>query len=174
MGRTWQCGTIQLDFLMPERFDLTYVGEDGKEHRPVMIHRVIFGALERFIGILIEEFAGAFPAWLAPVQARVIPVGERFVDYATEVQKQLLADDLRVDVDVRDEKVGYKIRSAQLEKIPYMLIVGEKEVEAGTVSVRHRQAGDLGSIPVEKFRKLLREEVASMSLKPLLVGAGAD
>ncbi|HHV94409.1 MAG TPA: threonine--tRNA ligase [Firmicutes bacterium] len=174
LGRTWQCGTIQLDFLMPERFDLTYVGEDGKEHRPVMIHRVIFGALERFIGILIEEFAGAFPAWLAPVQARVIPVGERFVDYATEVQKQLLADDLRVDVDVRDEKVGYKIRSAQLEKIPYMLIVGEKEVEAGTVSVRHRQAGDLGSIPVEKFRKLLREEVASMSLKPLLVGAGAD
>jgi threonyl-tRNA synthetase len=139
LGRTWQCGTIQLDFMLPERFDLTYVGEDGKEHRPVMIHRVIFGALERFIGILIEEFAGAFPAWLAPIQARIIPVGERFLDYAGAVRNQLMADDLRVEIDARDEKVGYKIRSAQLEKIPYMLIVGEKGGEAGTVSVRHRQ-----------------------------------
>ena len=167
LGRTWQCGTIQLDFLMPERFDLTYIGEDGKEHRPVMIHRVIFGALERFIGILIEEFAGAFPAWLAPVQARIIPVGERFLDYAGAVRKELMADDLRVEIDARDEKVGYKIRSAQLDKIPYMLIVGEKEAEAGTVSVRHRQAGDRGSMTVDDFRKLLSQEAGSMALAPL-------
>jgi threonyl-tRNA synthetase len=174
LGRTWQCGTIQLDFLMPERFDLTYIGEDGKEHRPVMIHRVIFGALERFIGILIEEFAGAFPVWLAPVQARVIPVGERYLDYADQVRRQLMEDDLRVEIDARDEKVGYKIRSAQLEKIPYMLIVGEKEAEAGTVSVRHRNAGDLGSMPVEEFRKLLRQEAASMALQPLDISSVVD
>jgi threonyl-tRNA synthetase len=162
LGRTWQCGTIQLDFLMPERFDLTYVGEDGKEHRPVMIHRVIFGALERFIGILIEEYAGAFPAWLAPIQARIIPVGDRFLDYAREVKSKLIGGNLRVDIDNRDEKVGYKIRNAQLEKIPYMLIVGEKEATAGTVSVRHlqpgilsplgyalRQSGDYSVIPIE-------------------------
>jgi threonyl-tRNA synthetase len=167
LGRTWQCGTIQLDFMFPERFDLTYVGEDGNEHRPVMIHRVIFGALERFIGILIEEFAGAFPAWLAPIQARIIPVGDRFLDYAKGVQNQLMADDhLRIDLDRRDEKVGYKIRHAQLEKIPYMLIVGEKEEAAGTVSVRHRQLGDLGSLSVEAFREALCQEVKSMSLAP--------
>ncbi|NMB12730.1 MAG: threonine--tRNA ligase, partial [Firmicutes bacterium] len=166
LGRSWQCGTIQLDFMLPERFDLTYVGEDGKEHRPVMIHRVIFGALERFIGILIEEFAGAFPAWLAPIQARVIPVGDKFLDYAAEVQSRLLAEDLRVDIDNRDEKVGYKIRSAQLEKIPYMLVVGEKEVKAGTVSVRHRQLGDLGSLSVDAFRELLSQEVITMALAP--------
>lgn len=167
LGRTWQCGTIQLDFMFPERFNLTYVGEDGNEHRPVMIHRVIFGALERFIGILIEEFAGAFPAWLAPIQARIIPVGDRFLAYANEVQNQLSSGDyLRIDLDSRDEKVGYKIRNAQLEKIPYMLIVGEKEEAAETVSVRHRQLGDLGTFSVEAFRKVLYQEVRSMALAP--------
>ena len=125
--------------MLPERFDLSYVGEDGKEHRPVMVHRVIFGALERFIGILIEHFAGAFPAWLAPIQARLIPVGDRFVDYAQAVAEELADCGLRIDVDSHDDKVGYKIRKAQLEKIPYMLVVGEREVNAGSVAVRHRQ-----------------------------------
>lgn len=166
LGRTWQCGTIQLDFMLPERFDLTYVGEDGKEHRPVMVHRVIFGALERFIGILIEEFAGAFPAWLAPVQAQIIPVGDRFIEYAQKVQAQLSEEGLRVNVDTRDEKVGYKIRSAQLAQIPYMLIVGEKEAAAGTVSVRHRRLGDLGSVPVDEFQKSLQQEALTMALAP--------
>ena len=166
LGRTWQCGTIQLDFMFPERFDLTYVGEDGKEHRPVMIHRVIFGALERFIGILIEEFAGAFPAWLAPIQAQIIPVGDKFLDYARTVQSRLGDGNLRIAIDTRDEKVGYKIRSAQLEKIPYMLIVGEKEESAGTVSVRHRQLGDLGCLSVDVFQELLQEEVSTKALAP--------
>ena len=169
LGRTWQCGTIQLDFMFPERFDLTYVGEDGKEHRPVMIHRVIFGALERFIGILIEHFAGAFPAWLAPVQARVIPIGDRFLDYAKVVEGELTDGghgDLRIDVDSRDEKVGYKIRQAQIEKIPYMLVVGEKEVAAEAVAVRHRQLGDMGSMPVSKFKELLAREVKTKALNP--------
>lgn len=166
LGRTWQCGTIQLDFMLPERFDLTYVGEDGKEHRPVMVHRVIFGALERFIGILIEEFAGAFPVWLAPVQAQIIPVGDRFIEYAQKVQAQLSEEGLRVNVDTRDEKVGYKIRSAQLAQIPYMLIVGEKEAAAGTVSVRHRRLGDLGSVPVDEFQKSLQQEALTMALAP--------
>jgi threonyl-tRNA synthetase len=172
LGRSWQCGTIQLDFMLPERFDLTYVGEDGKEHRPVMIHRVIFGALERFIGILIEEFAGAFPTWLAPIQARIIPVGDKFLEYAEEVRIQLITENLRIDIDDRDEKVGYKIRSAQLEKIPYMLVVGEKEAKTGTVSVRHRQSGDLGSLPIDEFRELLSQEVKTMALVPSHVDTG--
>jgi threonyl-tRNA synthetase len=166
LGRTWQCGTIQLDFMFPERFDLTYIGEDGKEHRPVMIHRVIFGALERFIGILIEHFAGAFPAWLAPIQARVIPIGDRFLGYAGEVEKELGDGELRIDVDGRDEKVGYKIRKAQMDKIPYMLVVGEKEAVAGTVAVRHRQLGDLGSMVVAEFKEFLAEEVRAKALAP--------
>ncbi|NLJ85557.1 MAG: threonine--tRNA ligase, partial [Firmicutes bacterium] len=167
LGRTWQCGTIQLDFMLPERFDLSYVGEDGKEHRPVMVHRVIFGALERFIGILIEHFAGAFPAWLAPIQARLIPVGDRFVDYAQAVAEELADCGLRIDVDSHDDKVGYKIRKAQLEKIPYMLVVGEREVNAGSVAVRHRQLGDMGSMSASVFKELLQQEVAGRKLAPV-------
>lgn len=169
LGRTWQCGTIQLDFMFPERFDLTYIGEDGKEHRPVMIHRVIFGALERFIGILIEHFAGAFPVWLAPVQARVIPIGDRFLEYGKMVEQKLTDGGyghLRIDVDSRDEKVGYKIRQAQMDKIPYMLVVGEKEVAAEAVAVRHRQLGDMGSMPISKFKELLTSEVMTKALNP--------
>ncbi len=167
LGRTWQCGTIQLDFMLPERFDLSYVGEDGKEHRPVMGHRVSVGALERFIGILIEHFAGAFPAWLAPIQARLIPVGDRFVDYAQAVAEELADCGLRIDVDSHDDKVGYKIRKAQLEKIPYMLVVGEREVNAGSVAVRHRQLGDMGSMSASVFKELLQQEVAGRELAPV-------
>ena len=139
IGRTWQCGTIQLDMQMPERFELEYTGEDGQKHRPVMIHRVVFGSIERFIGILIEHFAGAFPTWLAPVQVMVIPITERAHDYAKALQKQLDDAGIRVESDLRSEKMGYKIREAQMKKIPYMLVVGDKEVEEGTVSVRARK-----------------------------------
>ncbi|TYP49810.1 threonine--tRNA ligase [Thermosediminibacter litoriperuensis] len=151
IGRTWQCGTIQLDFMMPERFDLTYIGPDGEKHRPVMIHRTIFGSLERFIGILIEHYAGAFPVWLAPVQVRVIPISEKFMDYARKVKAQLENSDIRVELDERNEKIGYKIRDAQVQKIPYMLIVGEKEAAEGTVSVRIREKGDVGTRNLKDF-----------------------
>lgn len=161
LGRTWQCATIQLDFQLPERFDLTYVGSDGREHRPVMVHRVIFGAIERFIGILIEHFAGAFPVWLSPVQVKIIPVGKDFVDYAREVADKLLGRDIRVEVDDRDEKVGYKIRSAQMEKVPYMLVVGEREKQSAAVAVRHRSQGDLGPMPVNVFIDKIEEEIRS-------------
>ena len=161
IGRTWQCGTIQLDMQLPERFELEYTGEDGQKHRPVMIHRVVFGSIERFIGILIEHFAGAFPTWLAPVQAKVIPISEKCHDYAEKVQKELEAAGVRVEADFRPEKMGYKIREAQLQKIPYMLVVGEKEAETGTVSVRHRKNGDLGSLPVGGFVEKITQEIAS-------------
>ena len=161
IGRTWQCGTIQLDMQLPERFELEYTGEDGQKHRPVMIHRVVFGSIERFIGILIEHFAGAFPTWLAPVQAKVIPISEKCRDYAEKVQKELEAAGVRVEADFRPEKMGYKIREAQLQKIPYMLVVGEKEAETGTVSVRHRKNGDLGSLPVGGFVEKITQEIAS-------------
>jgi threonyl-tRNA synthetase len=161
IGRTWQCGTVQLDFQMPERFELEYTGADGLKHRPVMIHRVAFGSIERFIGILIEHFAGAFPLWLAPVQAVVIPVSERFEDYAAQVTQRLLDGGIRAEKDLRPEKIGYKIREAQLGKIPYMLIVGEKETQAGTVSVRSRAGGDLGAVPVQEFLSSVADEIAS-------------
>ena len=161
LGRTWQCGTIQLDFQMPERFDLTYVGEDGEEHRPVMIHRAIFGSLERFIGILIEHYAGAFPTWLAPVQTEIIPITDNHLDYAYQIKEELEEADLRVEVDARQEKVGYKIREAQVQQVPYMLIVGDDEVEAETVSVRHRREGDLGSFELEKFKADIKKEIAN-------------
>ncbi|HIY28266.1 MAG TPA: threonine--tRNA ligase, partial [Firmicutes bacterium] len=161
IGRTWQCGTIQLDMQLPERFELEYTGEDGQKHRPVMIHRVVFGSIERFIGILIEHFAGAFPTWLAPVQAKVIPISEKCHDYAEKVQKELEAAGVRVEADFRPEKMGYKIREAQLQKIPYMLVVGEKEAETGTVSVRHRKNGDLGSLSVGDFVEKITQEIAS-------------
>ncbi|MDK2985517.1 MAG: threonyl-tRNA synthetase [Clostridia bacterium] len=158
LGRTWQCGTIQLDFLMPEKFDLTYIAEDGQKHRPVMIHRVVFGSIERFIGILIEHYAGAFPVWLAPVQVKILPIADRHIDYAVWVKEKLQTYDIRVEVDDRSEKIGYKIREAQLKKIPYMLVVGDKEVEEKTVSVRKRGTGDLGSEPLEEFIEDILQE----------------
>jgi threonyl-tRNA synthetase len=158
IGRTWQCGTIQLDMLMPEKFDLTYVGEDGQKHRPVMIHRVAYGSLERFIGILIEHYAGAFPIWLAPVQIKILPITDRHVSYARQLEADLKDKEVRVEIDDRNEKIGYKIREAQLEKVPYILVVGDKEVENKSVAVRKRGEGDIGSFPAaEFFEKVLCE-----------------
>ena len=145
IGRKWQCATIQLDYQMPERFELKYIGADNSEHRPVVIHRAIFGSFERFIALLIEHYAGAFPLWLAPVQAMVLPIADRHLAYARVVRDQAAAAGLRVELDERQEKIGYKIREAQIQKIPYMLIVGDREAEDGTVGVRHRVAGDLGA-----------------------------
>ncbi len=159
LGRTWQCGTIQLDFQMPERFDLTYVGEDGQKHRPIMIHRVIFGSIERFIGILTEHYAGAFPLWLAPQQVVILPISEAFQANAEKIEEDLQAVNIRASVDKRNEKIGYKIRQAQLKKIPYMLVVGEKEVSSNTVSVRSRKNGDLGSMSLAEFISTLKEEI---------------
>ena len=159
MGREWQCGTIQLDFQMPERFDLHYIGEDGEKHRPVMLHRVIFGSIERFIGILIEHFAGAFPTWLAPVQVKILPIAESHLEYANQLKKQLLEEEIRVEVDERNEKIGYKIREAQLQKIPYMLVIGDKEVEANKVGVRSRKEGDQGAISITDFINKIKTEI---------------
>ena len=151
IGRTWQCATIQLDFQMPERFDLTYIGEDNEKHRPVMIHRALLGSMERFIGILIEHYAGKFPVWLSPVQVAILPISDKYNDYANSVREKLQEQGLRVEMDTRAEKIGYKIREAQMAKTPYMLIVGEKEVENGEVSVRDRAEGDIGSIKIDEF-----------------------
>jgi threonyl-tRNA synthetase len=159
LGRSWQCGTIQLDFQMPGLFDLAYIGADGQKHCPVVIHRVIYGAIERFLALLIEHYAGAFPAWLAPQQAVVIPITERQHAYAAEVCSALRGAAFRVNLDDRSEKVGYKIREAQLKKIPYMLVVGEREAAAKQVAVRHREAGDLGPQPLERFIEQLREVI---------------
>ena len=159
IGRTWQCGTIQLDFQMPEKFDLTYVGKDGEKHRPVMLHRVIFGSIERFIGILIEHFAGAFPTWLAPVQVKVLPIAEAHIEYCEELKKKFEKLGIRVELDNSEEKIGYKIRKAQLEKVPYMLVIGDKEVEANAVGVRSRKDGDIGAMPVDKFIEEIKYEV---------------
>lgn len=159
LDRTWQCGTIQLDFQMPEKLDITYIGEDGEKHRPVMIHRVIYGSIERFIGILTEHFAGAFPAWLAPVQVRVLPISERQHDYAQQVTDQLSTAGVRAEIDSRSEKVGYKIREGQLQKIPYLLIVGDKEIEQGAVAVRHRKQGDLGAMSLVDFMAKISTEI---------------
>ena len=159
LGREWQCGTIQLDFQMPERFDLHYIGEDGEKHRPVMLHRVIFGSIERFIGILIEHFAGAFPTWLAPVQVKILPIAESHLEYANQLKKQLLEEGIRIEVDERNEKIGYKIREAQLQKIPYMLVIGDKEVEANKVGVRSRKEGDQGAISITDFINKIKTEI---------------
>ncbi|HHW70895.1 MAG TPA: threonine--tRNA ligase [Clostridiales bacterium] len=164
IGRTWQCGTIQLDFQMPERFDLTYIGADGEKHRPVMIHRVIFGSIERFIGILTEHFAGAFPTWIAPVQVKVMSITDRANEYVQNLADRLKELDIRVEVDTRNEKIGYKIREAQLEKVPYMLIAGDKEVENEDISVRSRNRGDLGSMDVEKFIGDITYEISTKAL----------
>ncbi len=161
LGRDWQCGTIQLDFQMPERFDLTYIGEDGEKHRPVMLHRVIFGSIERFIGILIEHYAGAFPLWLSPVQVKIIPIADRQLDYAKKLQEKLNKNGIRVELDERQEKIGYKIREAQMEKVPYMLVVGDKEVEANVASVRDRKEGDIGQMNIDDFIAKLNDELKS-------------
>ncbi len=159
IGRTWQCATIQLDFLMPERFDLNYTGSDNKDHRPVMIHRVIYGSLERFIGILIEHYAGAFPTWIAPVQARVLPISDKHVEYAHHVMERLRESHVRVDMDDRAQKINYKIREAQVQKIPYMLVVGNREMETDTVSVRMRSGNLLGAVKTEEFVKKILNEI---------------
>ena len=164
LNRTWQCGTIQLDYQLPGRFNLEYVGDDGEKHTPVMIHRVVFGSIERFIGIITEHFAGAFPTWLAPVQAMVIPISEKHAEYAKQLLAKLEAAGIRAQADTRNEKMGYKIREAQLQKIPYMLVVGDKEAEAGTISLRSRKNGDEGTMSAEEFISRIREEIDSRSL----------
>lgn len=160
IGRTWQCGTIQLDFQLPQRFDAEYVGADGQKHRPIMIHRVVFGSVERFIGILIEHYAGKFPVWLAPVQVKILPVSDKYLRYANEVAEKLKKYGIRVETDERDEKLGYKIREARLDKVPYMIIVGEKEEAAKTISVRQRDAEkdkqDMGEMLLEDFVYVLQ------------------
>ena len=158
IGRTWQCGTIQLDFQLPQRFEAEYIGEDGNKHRPIMIHRVVFGSIERFMGILIEHFAGKFPLWLSPVQVKILPISDKFIGYVKEIQSHLQKEGLRCEIDGRSEKIGFKIRTAQLEKVPYMLIAGEKEVKAGSVSVRRRDGGDLGSMTIDSLLQALHKE----------------
>ena len=165
LGRTWQCGTIQLDMQMPERFDLEYVGEDGQKHRPVMIHRVVLGSIERFIGVITEHFAGAFPTWLSPVQVKILTITQRADEYAKKVAAALDAQGFRVELDLRNEKIGKKIREAQLEKDPYMLVLGDKEAESGQVAVRHRTDGDLGVMSLDAFTAQLRDLVDSRSIK---------
>ena len=164
LGRDWQCGTIQLDFQMPERFDLTYIGEDGEKHRPVMLHRVIFGSIERFIGIITEHFAGAFPLWLSPVQVSILPISDNQKEYATKIKNELEKLDIRVELDDRQEKIGYKIREAQLQKVPYMLILGEKEVLTNTVGVRVRKQGDIGQMSLEDFITRVKKEIEDKAI----------
>ena len=161
LGRTWQCGTVQLDSQLPERFELEYTGEDGQKHRPVMLHRVVLGSIERFIGVITEHFAGAFPAWLAPVQVKILPVTDRALDYAKELSDALDGQGFRVEVDDRNEKIGKKIREATLEKVPYMIVVGDRDMENKTVSVRTRAGEDLGAMSLEDFTAKLKEVVDS-------------
>lgn len=158
IGRTWQCGTIQLDFQLPQRFEAEYIGEDGNKHRPIMIHRVVFGSIERFMGTLIEHYAGKFPLWLSPIQVKILPISDKYVAYAKAVEASLKKEGFRCEIDARDEKIGYKIRGARLERLPYMLVVGEKEAQSNSVSVRKREEGDLGNMPLERFLEILREE----------------
>jgi threonyl-tRNA synthetase len=164
IGRKWQCATIQLDYMMPQRFDLKYVGADNAEHRPVVIHRAIFGSIERFIGIIIEHYAGAFPLWLAPVQVVVLPIADRHVEYAERVRQQLLAAGLRTELDARQEKINFKIRAAQLQKTPYMLVIGDREAADGAVAVRSRSKGDLGPRPVDAFVASALADVAAKAV----------
>ncbi len=165
IGRTWQCGTIQLDFQLPQRFELEYNGADGEKHRPIMIHRVAFGSIERFIGILIEHFAGAFPTWLAPVQVKVLPISDKFMDYAEAVNKKLEEAGIRSELDTRSEKIGYKIREAQMQKIPYMLVLGQKEEESGVISVRSRFEGDEGQKNLDEFIQEIQKEIADKVIR---------
>ena len=159
LGREWQCTTIQFDFNLPERFDVTYVAEDGREHRPYMVHRALLGSMERFFGVLIEHYAGAFPVWLAPVQAVVIPIADRHIEYAQGVAQRLKQSDIRVEVDDRSERMNAKIRHAQLQKVPFMLVVGDKEAEADTASLRLRDGSDLGPTAIDATADLIREAV---------------
>lgn len=159
LGRTWQCGTIQLDMNLPERFNVEYIGEDGQKHRTIMIHRACFGSMERFIGILTEHYAGAFPTWMAPVQVKVLPISEKHVEYANQLAKQMRHDYVRVEVDDRNEKIGYKIRQAQMEKVPYMLVVGDKEMEDNSVNVRKHGGDELGTIPFDEFFNSIKIEI---------------
>ena len=162
IGREWQCGTIQVDMNLPQRFDISYIGEDGEKHRPIMIHRVVFGSIERFIGILIEHYEGKFPLWLSPVQVRVMNVSEKSEAYAEQVYQKLFDAGLRPEKDVRSEKIGKKIRDAQLERIPYMLVVGEQEAESGEVAVRRRNEGDIGKMKIEDFIALCQKQISDM------------
>ncbi|MDO7786696.1 threonine--tRNA ligase [Desulforamulus aquiferis] len=164
LGRTWQCGTIQLDFQMPEKFDLNYVGEDGQKHRPVMIHRVVFGSIERFIGILVEHFAGAFPVWLAPVQVKVLPITDKHHSYAREVVERLDRLNVRAELDARNEKINYKIREAQTQKIPYMLVIGDREMENGAVALRQRGKGDVGAVKVDEFIRQVTDDIKNKTI----------
>lgn len=164
LGRTWQCGTIQLDYQLPDRFNLEYTGSDGEKHTPVMIHRVVFGSIERFIGVITEHFAGAFPIWLAPVQVKLLPIADRHHDYAFEIAKKLEAKDIRCEVDTRSEKTGYKIREAQLQKIPYMLLMGDKDIEGNCVSVRKRGEGDIGAMGVDEFVEMAAKQIESKEI----------
>lgn len=158
IGRTWQCGTIQLDFQLPQRFEAEYTGTDGKKHRPIMIHRVVFGSVERFIGILIEHFEGKFPFWLSPVQVKILAISDKYIDYAKKAAEQLKQRNIRCEIDIRDEKIGYKIRNARMERVPYIVVVGEKEAAEAGVSVRHREEGDMGKMPIEEFINRLCKE----------------
>ena len=169
IGRTWQCGTIQLDFQLPQRFEIEYIGADGEKHRPIMIHRVCFGSIERFIGILIEHFAGAFPTWLAPVQVKVLPISEKYEAYANSVKAALDEAGIRAEIDMRFEKIGYKIREAQMKKIPYMLVVGQQEEAEGKVAVRSRFMGDEGAIALNEFISNIKEEIATRIQRPVEV-----
>ncbi|MBQ2401112.1 MAG: threonine--tRNA ligase [Lachnospiraceae bacterium] len=169
IGRTWQCGTIQLDFQLPQRFEIEYIGADGEKHRPIMIHRVCFGSIERFIGILIEHFAGAFPTWLAPVQVKVLPISEKYEAYANSVKAALDEAGIRAEIDMRSEKIGYKIREAQMKKIPYMLVVGQQEEAEGKVAVRSRFMGDEGAIALNEFISNIKEEIATRIQRPVEV-----
>ncbi|MBQ7879015.1 MAG: threonine--tRNA ligase, partial [Clostridia bacterium] len=161
IGRTWQCGTIQLDFQLPQRFDLEYVGEDGQKHRPIMVHRVVFGSIERFIGILIEHFAGKFPVWVSPVQVKILPITDKQEEYAKTLCAKMKEKGIRVVVDDRNEKIGYKIREAQMEKVPYMLVVGANEQEQGTVAVRRRDKGDTGAVSADEFIATVLDDIAN-------------
>ncbi|KAB3535458.1 threonine--tRNA ligase [Alkaliphilus pronyensis] len=163
IGRTWQCGTIQLDFQMPQRFDLNYIGADGEKHRPIMIHRVLYGSIERFIGILIEHYAGKFPTWIAPVQVKILPITDKHMGYAVEIEKEMKAKGIRVELDSRNEKIGYKIREAQLQKIPYMLVLGDKEIEAESVAVRSRDKGEVGVVKTDEFIEDILKEINTRS-----------
>ena len=165
LGRTWQCGTIQLDYQLPGRFEQVYTGADGEKHTPVMIHRVVFGSIERFIGVITEHYAGAFPTWLSPVQVTVLPITDRAAEYAKSVAAALEEAGVRVETDLRNEKIGYKIREAQMQKIPYMVVIGDKDIENNTVSIRHRKDGDLGSMSLEAFMAMMKEEIDTKAIK---------
>lgn len=164
IGRTWQCGTIQLDFQLPQRFELEYIGSDNDRHRPIVIHRVIYGSIERFLGILIEHFAGKFPTWLAPVQVKVLPISNKFNEYSESIKKKLSENGIRVEMDYRDEKIGYKIREARNERIPYIIVVGEKEEKENTISLRSRKNGDEGTFKLEFLIERISNEIRNKEL----------